>query len=335
MGTHAGVPLRGQRVSDIQQRIRDEAKRALAQRGAVCVIGFRQGRKPWRVTPHFAATPEQADRFVWNAACAGNLATYVIAAPKPVAVMLKGCDARALVTLLQEHQVERDQVYIIGLPCGGMIDLDRLQPSNSAAWESVTGLDGSAGEIVVTANGEEHRVARAEALLARCRACAHPTPGLYDVLVGDPIAPGAAEAERYARVAEIEAMEPLARRRYWLEQFERCIRCNACRNVCPLCYCRECVADLRQPRFVARRPNPEDNLLFQCVRAWHAAGRCIDCGECERACPMGLPLRELGRKLEKELRDVFGYEAGLDCECAPFLAQFAESDEGRSVAGHE
>jgi len=322
-------------MSDIEQRIREEAKRALTERGAACVIGFRQGRKPWRVTPHFATTPEQVDRLVWSAACAGNLATYVIAAAKPVAVVLKGCDARALVTLLQEHQVERDQVYIIGVPCGGMIDVDALEPANSATWEGVTGLDDAAGDVVVTAGGKEYRVPREQALLARCRTCAAPTPGLYDVLIAEAVAPGSAENERYARVAEIEAMDPLARRQYWLEQFERCIRCNACRNVCPLCYCRECVCDLREPRFVAREPNAQDNLLFQCVRAWHAAGRCIDCGECERACPMSIPLRELGRKLEKELRDRFGYEAGMDAEAPPFLAQFAASDEDKSVAGHE
>jgi len=322
-------------MSDIEQRIRDEAKRALTERGAACVIGFRRGRKPWRVTPHFATTPEQAEKLVWNSACAANLATYIIAAPKPVAVVLKGCDARALVTLLQEHQVERDQVHIIGVPCAGMIDLERLEPRNSATWETVTGLDGDSAEVVVTAGGKEYRVARAEALLARCRACAHPTPAVYDILVGDPIDPAVAETERYARLAEIEGMDPLARRQYWLEQFERCIRCNACRNVCPLCYCRECIADLREPRFVARQPNPEDNFLFQCVRAWHAAGRCVDCGECERACPMDIPLRDLGRKLEKELRDLFGYEAGMDCESAPFLAQFADSDEQKSAAGRE
>jgi len=321
-------------MADITQQLREEAKRALSERGAACVIGFRQGRKPWRVTPHFATTPEQCERFVWSAACAGNLATYIIAAPKPAAVMVKGCDARALVTLLQEHQVERDQVHIIGVPCAGMIDLGRLQPANSATWEAVAGLDDNAPEVVVTARGQQHRIARSDALLARCVACEHPTPGIYDVLVGEAIAPPA-DAQRFARVAEIEAMPPLARRQYWLEQFERCIRCNACRNVCPLCYCRECIADIREPRFVARQPSAEDNLLFQCVRAWHAAGRCVDCGECERACPMDIPLRELGRKLEKELRDAFGYEAGLDAEGPPFLAQFADSDEEKSVAGHE
>ncbi|HUT75441.1 MAG TPA: 4Fe-4S ferredoxin [Armatimonadota bacterium] len=322
-------------MSDLEQRIRDEAMRALTERGAVCVIGFRQGRRPWRVTPHFATTPGQVDQLIWNAACAGNLATYVIAAPKPVAVVLKGCDARALAVLLQEHQVERDQVQIIGVPCAGMIDLAALAPANSATWKRVAGLDDAAGEVVVTAGGKEHRAPRERVLLARCRTCAHPTPALHDVLVGEAVAAPAVEDDRYARVAEIEAMDPLARRQYWLDQFARCIRCNACRNICPLCYCRECVCDLREPRFVAREPNAEDNLLFQCVRAWHAAGRCVDCGECERACPMAIPLRELGRKLEQELRDLFGYQAGMDPAAPPFLAQFAAADEEKSVAGHE
>jgi ferredoxin len=319
-------------MTDIEQQIREEAKRAL-ERGAACVIGFRQGRKPWRVTPYFAATPAQVEKLVWNAACAQNLATYIIAAPKPVAVILKGCDARALVTLLQEHQVKRDEVYVIGVSCPGMIDLDRLEPRNSWTWEAVGGLDSASGDVIVAARGKEHRVARDQALLECCRVCAHPTPILRDVLVGDPAELARANEAAYADIAGIEAMHPAARRRYWLEQFERCVRCNACRSVCPLCYCRECIADIREPRFVSRQPNAEDNLLFQCARVWHAAGRCVDCGECERACPMHIPLRELGRKLEKELRDLFAYEAGLDVEAPPFLAQFADSDEEKSAAG--
>lgn len=319
-------------MSEIEAKIIDEAKRALTERGAKCVIGFRRGRAPWRVTPHFATTPEQAERLVWNAACAGNLATYVIAAPKPVAVVLKGCDARALVTLLQEHQIERDQVQIIGVPCAGMVDLERLQPVNSATWERIAGLEGG-DTIVVTAGGKEYRTARAAALSACCRDCAHPTPAVYDVLIGDEIAPAA--ADKFARVAEIEQLAPLTRRQYFLDQFARCIRCNACRNVCPLCYCRECIADVREPRVVSREPTPEENFLFQCIRAWHGAGRCVDCGECERACPMGIPLRELGRKLEKELRERFGYEAGVQADAPPFMAQFADADEEQSVAGHE
>jgi len=319
-------------MSDIEEKIREEAKRAL-ERGAACVIGFRQGRKPWRVTPCFATTLAQVEKFVWNAVCAQNLATYIIAAPKPAAVILKGCDARALATLLQEHQAKREDVYVIGVSCPGMIDLDRLEPRNSWTWQGVSGLDGASGDVIVAARGAEHRVPRDDALFAACRACAHPTPMLHDVLIGEPFEPPRASGGASARLAEIEAMDPLARRRYWLEQFKRCVRCNACRSVCPLCYCRECIADIREPRFVSRHPNAEDNLLFQCARVWHAAGRCVDCGACERACPMDIPLRELGRKLDKELRDLFAYEAGLDAEAPPFLAQFAESDEEKSAAG--
>ncbi len=107
--------------------------------------------------------------------------------------------------------------------------------------------------------------------------------------------------------------ERLAR---WMYEFQKCIKCYGCRNICPVCFCREC--SLEHEDLVGTGRMPPDVPIFHLVRAVHMAGRCIDCGLCEDACPMDIPLRLLYRKVNDIVADVFGYETGSDPGLAPF-----------------
>ena len=82
-----------------------------------------------------------------------------------------------------------------------------------------------------------------------------------------------------------------------------------------------------QPSWLGKAFNESENFLFHIIRAYHGAGRCIDCGECARACPVGIPLQELNRKLIKDINELYGqYEAGLDSEQAPPLLTYLPDD---------
>lgn len=109
------------------------------------------------------------------------------------------------------------------------------------------------------------------------------------------------------RVARIETLAEEDAFQEWLSHFERCIKCYGCRDVCPMCFCKEC--SLEHNDLISTGNVPPDTI-FQLVRAIHMAGRCIDCGLCEEACPADIPLRVLYKKGNALVKDLFDYDTG-------------------------
>jgi len=158
----------------------------------------------------------------------------------------------------------------------------------------------------------------------KCKTCEYPNPIIYDVIVGDEI-----KNPKKANYKEIESFEKKGledKWKFWENQFDKCIRCYACRNVCPLCYCKECMVDQLNPQWVRRSVNVSENTAWNIMRAFHLAGRCIDCGECERACPADIPLRKLNKKIEKDVLELFDYKPGVNVEDKPLLSMFKPDD---------
>jgi len=106
-------------------------------------------------------------------------------------------------------------------------------------------------------------------------------------------------------VAALDELSAQDRMTFWLSQFDRCIRCYACRNACPLCYCPTCFVDESRPQWVGKSIDPTDTMTFHFLRAYHCAGRCTDCGACERVCPVGITMRQFTKKLNKDAEDIF------------------------------
>ena len=130
------------------------------------------------------------------------------------------------------------------------------------------------------------------------------------------------------RLEKLEAMSPEERFHFWQEQLSKCIRCNACRNVCPACSCRKCVFDSSQ--YDSNQKANADTFeeqMFHIIRAFHVAGRCTDCGECSRVCPQGIPLHLLNRKFIKDIDTFYGeYQAGADTDSRGPLTDFTFDD---------
>jgi ferredoxin len=281
---------------DIQEGIRVRARELLSLGEVGCVVGYERSPKG-RIRPVFVYDAGDIHRLVWDQTCHHNLVVYLRdrvapsrrngAAPR-TAVVARPCDVRALNVLIHEGQLSREQVFVIGVACQGML----------------------AGEGVA-----EH-----------CQRCKERTPVFYDALVGKPPKVDV-PAETWADVAELEAMSPAERLAFWTREFDRCIRCYACRQACPGCYCFECMVEQVDPSWVGIAHDVPEKAFFHVMRAYHLAGRCVECHACDQACPMHIPLSLLNRKIAKEVKALFGYVAGGDPEIPPPLATFRKDEE--------
>jgi ferredoxin len=286
------------------ETIRTEAKRLLTEGKVAAVVGYTAGRRNTAL-PVIVTDPERTNELVFSPACVNNLCLYLTKAKKEVskrgklAIVVKGCDLRALAGLLGESQVKREDLYVIGVACPGVFaaNADRTKPLSEAS------------------------------IAAKCRECTVHEPEGADIVAGTlPRLPVLSPVES-EELARLEAMTPQERWAFWKEHFSRCVRCLACRQVCPFCYCEQCLCDRNRPQAVETTPRPAGNMGWHIVRAMHLAGRCAGCAECERACPMDIPLNLLNRKMAKELKELYGFEAGLTpVEKGP-LARYQEDDD--------
>ncbi len=310
-------------MQELAEAIREEGKRLLESGEVDLVIGFTVGTLPLRAAPVFVRRAEDAEQLVWNSFCENNLAVYLRdIRDKRIAVVAKGCDTRAIVALINEHQLDRDKIHIIGVPCHGMVD--RRTVARRAPGQ-VLAVREEGEEIVAEGESFSIRLPRSKALYRSCAACTHPNPVIYDILLGEEVAVWAEDP--YAHVREIELKPAAERAAYFATEAQRCIRCYACRQACPMCYCEECFVDHTTPRWIESGVTPAGLQGWQIGRAYHLTGRCVACGACERSCPMEIDLVYLNGKLRKEVWELYGFQTGLIVGELPPLAVF-QPDEG-------
>jgi ferredoxin len=286
-----------------QAILRGEAAKLLAGGAVEIVVGYGEGYGAEGVRPLLARTPEEAGRLVWNRGCVHNLATYLSKEPcrqimlrgGRVGIVSKGCDARALAVLQREGQVARESLHIVGMVCEGV--------SGDAGAEEAPDVPAM-----------------------KCRECEVQTPPIYDTLIGDPAGVARIAGNPLEDVEEIEALSREERWDYWAGHFSKCIKCYACRQACPMCYCEECITEKTQPQWIDKPSHLKGALAFHLVRALHLAGRCVGCGECGRACPVGIPVDRISRYLAREVERAFGYKPGMDLEAEPVFGTFREDD---------
>jgi formate dehydrogenase subunit beta len=281
---------------NLAEPIRNKAKELLDSKTVECVIGYERATDGLTARPLFVYGSEEVDKLIFDQTCTHNLVKYLLNhKDKVTAIVVKPCDSRAINLLLNENQIQRDKVFIIGVVCPGIVE---------TSWNRIS-----------------------EKLPARCQFCQQHTPVIYDFLVGETPTSEPAISEAYPDIAEMEAKSIIERQSFWAEHFSRCIRCYACRQVCPGCYCSECFVEQLDPLWVGIRIAPSENQVWHIIRAFHLGARCISCNECERVCPVNIPLSLLNRKLEKEVLEFFNFQAGIDAETLPPFSTFDKEEK--------
>jgi coenzyme F420-reducing hydrogenase beta subunit len=308
----------------MENQLRAKAKELLENGRAQVVIGYEAGSMPFKSTPLFIATADESKHLVWNPTCVNNLSVYIsqAASKGKTAVVVKPCDVKSVVELIKEHQLDRENVVTIVPACQGVIAPDALKGIDLRSIKSIDWKND--GLTVTTATGEVV-VPRKKAFASKCLSCTIGDPVMADVKIGEPLK-RQPSSETAAKIAEYEKLSPSERRAFWAKNFERCIRCYACRSVCPTCYCKECFVDKQGQIWASKSTDAVSNWFFHVTRAIHTAGRCIGCGECERVCPMDIPLSLLNGKLQLEVEEMFGSSAGEDSSTPPILGTYAAKD---------
>lgn len=290
----------------IQEGIRNSAARMLKSGEIDVFIGYEDGTLPLRTTPVFITCPEDAGRLVWSPMCENNLTCYLPKFQGTVGIVVKGCDVRTLVNLILENQISRDKVKIVGVPCRGIIDRNRVGKALGTD-RIIKSAKATERSLMLEGDGFEVGMGIQDVLAPSCEVCRYPVPVVYDVLIGDEsMARDREDPDAgYMDVEQFAELQPDARFSRFAKEIEGCIQCYACRQACPLCYCPECFVDRESPKWISRRKGLSDKILFHMGRVLHVAGRCVDCGACRRACPVGIDLRLLSKKMEKTVRDLF------------------------------
>ena len=303
--------------------------KALLSSGEVArVLGWRKGEHVYDPEPAFFENEEALSEFVYNGFCGANLSKYMIEASKlegKTLVFLKPCDSYSFVQLLKEHRIDREKAYIIGVGCKGKLSAGKL---GAEGLLDVAGAEypDTAETLTLTTLYGDKTVSYKDAMLERCHVCKGKEHMIYDELLGE--SADTLDADRFAEVEKIEAMSPEEKFAFFQAELSKCIRCNACRNVCPACSCRKCVFD--STKFdSAQKANTTsfEEKMFHIIRAFHVAGRCTDCGECSRVCPQGIPLHLFNRKFIKDINALYGeYQAGADIDAKAPLTSFTTTD---------
>jgi len=296
------VPDAGQPVGypaevlrDLQQLVRDCARSLLEQGEVGMVIGHRAAAPYGRGVPAFVTEPGEAGQLMVGPQCQVGIGKYLLdqtrATRGRVAVIGRGCDILAARRLIADNRVAPDQVLLLWVPCAGRAVPEAMAKGGAVARHCLQcdvrlpepGQDGI--EII----GAHLAGALASASLVGEGCLEATAPRIA------PAGPGADNAgdAGYER---------------WSGWFEHCLRCYACRATCPACNCDICVLESRSPQWVERSTALPQQFMFHFIRAMDVAGRCVNCGECERACPAGIPLMDLQQLVAADITELFGVE---------------------------
>ncbi len=285
-------------------------------------------------------------------------ATEEQSTPAPIGVVLRPCEVRALVELVKLQQTSMGPFLVIGVDCWGTYSVQDYAAKVSEGSQDSSVTADFLKQVTAGKLPEELRGA--------CQGCQHPAATCADLaihLIGEDInrqirvQANTEKGQEAFKALDLEVTPDSGERenavaslkdakKQWAEQAELdfletvsslCINCHNCRAVCPICYCKQCVFDgevfeypMEKYLTMSRKKGvlgmPPDKLLFHLTRMSHVATSCVACGQCEAACPSGIPLGQVYQKISAAAQAALEYEAGRSLDDELPLTTFREEE---------
>lgn len=314
-------------LSAIETKLAAEIAQLLDEKKVDVFFGFKKAESPLHPQPAFFTDSSQLSDMVYNGLCQNNLATFIPRYPlgTRIGLVVRGCENRSVNHLIVEKQHARENIFMVGIPCAGLVDWHKVVDAFGEEMTAVTETD---NEVVINFRDRQVLTPREQLLHDSCLRCVHPNPLTADITIGEPKPEGDPSIARQA-VEQFSSLYNSEKLAWFRKEAERCIRCYACREACPMCYCTECFVDHTEPRWTESTVSPAGMQAWHIVRAFHQSGRCVSCGACERACPMDIKMTYLTDKLNENMLAKYQFECGMDDTTQPPFAAFNLDDKKR------
>jgi formate dehydrogenase subunit beta len=275
-----------------------------------------------------------------------------------IGLVAKPCEIRAAIELIKLKQLDPESVVLITVDCSGTYKNEDYadHAAEIGDWldtAKIKELDGKGISIRDACAICENRLADiGDIIIARMNGEKAAVAGLTDtgvdalsaiegITLEDMDLERKEENERIAEEAKKNLEElPKISSLEELEEFLRdCIVCKNCRDVCPVCYCKECFFDqplgnpaggdlLNLAELRGAISVPTNQLMYHLTRVYHVSTTCVACGACEDACPKDILLTRFYPVVAEKVQEIFEYVPGKDVkEPVPFTTYEEEELE--------